>query len=1067
MNRRTWIAMLSVLAGCGGGLGGKTQTIADVDLLVTPSEVTFGSIPVGQEDSKQVELRHTGGERPIKIKGLRLETDSNEGVFSVDGPADTELAPGESTYLVIHYRPTLSNHQDKATLYIDHDIPGTSSYKVVRISTLGGFAELETVPSPIDFGDVEVGKEVPPMDVKVRNAGTQPVTVNTIALEDQDSDFAILGPFVTKDGGQLPVTLDPKDEIGLVIAYTPHGADCPDQTNLVVTVAGRDMPYKFEVLGCELAPRLVASPGVVDFGYVQPGEQKAVKVSLANEGQIDLRLDGIGLTPGTDDQVKVLDAPAPGYILTRHDAVDVTVTWTGHAHEGDTLGGLEIKSNDPTSPLVLPVLGVVDAPQIALVPDDVVDFGFVAYNIASSRTLVVRNDGHGVLKVSDVKIEGDALGEFSMADADKSFEVEGYGTYPIQIVFKTKGQPGEVKATMKVLSNDAARPEASVILKAMRADKATCEPVLTPPGGLNFGMVAMGYSKTLAFTLTNKGTGNCTFLQARIVDCMGMSVPGFPTTCGDPFAGGGISSVFKVISTPPMMPNGLGPGQSGTISVRFTPPASPSIWQGMFDSYYGRLGVKVRDENVGDGQPKPEIVVPPATSTNPNLVGQGGMAKVAVLPGEVKFGLTTIGCYSKTYKVCVHNTGNAPLEVSEISLAGCSPEFKLKNVPALPANVTAGKPVCFETVYVPQEVGEKQCVVQIKSSDTASPSLVVGLSGAGTYDTEQTDEFVQVSGQDVDVLFVIDDSGSMCEEQDRLVQNFDDFIKNAAVWNNNYHIGVISVNVVNQAVMGKLNRGDPKITPRFITPNPNAGSQFAKLAKLGCEGGSDEQEAGLEASQIALSAPLTTDTGVKCASDADCQNDKTLCGDPKKCPYYCNGGTCGGWNAGFMRPDAQLEIVVLSDEEDQSSAAPTFYIDFLKSIKGYYNANMMHFNSIVGVDTGGGGCTAADGATAEAAKRYQMVSQETNGVIGSICDMDFSKTMNDIGKVAFGLKVQFFLTRLADPPTVKVWVDGVECKSGWQYDAPSNSVIFDDKGACMPQPGQKIKVHYKTLCLSA
>jgi hypothetical protein len=275
-------------------------------------------------------------------------------------------------------------------------------------------------------------------------------------------------------------------------------------------------------------------------------------------------------------------------------------------------------------------------------------------------------------------------------------------------------------------------------------------------------------------------------------------------------------------------------------------------------------------------------------------------------------------------------------------------------------------------------------------------------------------------------------------------------------------------------MMGKLNRGNPNPPARFLTPTtPDGKNKFKEMADMGCDGTAkwakggmdnitDAQESGLAASQLALSAPETTETGVSCGTTADCQKNATLCGSPEGCPYSCIEGTCGGWNKGFLRDDAQLEIVHLSDEEDQSPAAVSFYIDFLKNIKGFYNTSMLHVHSIVGQTSG---------ACAEPGKRYIETSQQTNGKIGDICDSNYGATMDQIGKVAFGLKVQFFLTRLADPPTVTVKVDGQQCTSGWKYDTPSNSVIFDNKNPAdpcsQPQPGMKILIHYKTLCLTS
>ena len=105
--------------------------------------------------------------------------------------------------------------------------------------------------------------------------------------------------------------------------------------------------------------------------------------------------------------------------------------------------------------------------------------------------------------------------------------------------------------------------------------------------------------------------------------------------------------------------------------------------------------------------------------------------------------------------------------------------------------------------------------------------------------------------------------------------------------------------------------------------------------------------------------------------------------------------------------------------------------------------------------------------------RYIQASEDTGGKVGSICESDFEPVMSDIADITFNPKLQFFLSRLADPATVKVSVDHqgdanfVPCNDGWEFDSPSNSVIFDAEGGCVPQPQDHIKVSYKMLCLKS
>ena len=153
----------------------------------------------------------------------------------------------------------------------------------------------------------------------------------------------------------------------------------------------------------------------------------------------------------------------------------------------------------------------------------------------------------------------------------------------------------------------------------------------------------------------------------------------------------------------------------------------------------------------------------------------------------------------------------------------------------------------------------------------------------------------------------------------------------------------------------------------------------------------------------------------------------------------------------------------MSDEEDGSPAALDFYIDFFKSLKGFANDNMFHAHAIVGDK--GNGCD-GPGGKAAAGNRYIDVALATGGKFHSICDSNWAQKLKDIGDTAFGLKVQFFLTRPAIENTIKVTVANKACTNGWKYDEPSNSVIFDEAGNCMPKEGEKIEIYYEVICYS-
>jgi hypothetical protein len=1082
------LALCLAIAACGGSKG---QVGANMVLSVQPSTISFAAVSEGGEDSRSVLLKHVGDSGTIHLKTIAF-TDATSKEFTFDPPDRMDLAPGEETVLLIWYRPT-DQSADTGELVITHNIPNTNFQSSVYLDAAAQLAELYADPNPINFSKDETGNETgvkggtfKDLDVTLTNKGKGKVTLNEIFLSPDpkwSKDFAILHVNLP-DAQTLPYLLNPEDKIGLVMRYEPKDGGDDEQRLMVNGIAGdgSDLKAEFTVKGKELGPKCVL-PVSLDFGEVALGESKTLEWMVSNEGNDTLTIKGGGIhfLPGSDANLSVDDGPAQDLAIAKDGEFKMFhITWKALENKtftGDPIGFLQVETTQPTNPEPIKVFGRVYAPLLTLVPD-AIDFGFVGQMITAESTITLRNDGSAPLKVkdSDITIVDDAGGEFAIKSIQKFCDtgtepyltdgkcpddaIQGGYTWMLTLNFTNKGPAsGHVTARLRVLSNSPDANEKFANLAADRAGSPVCKIALAPPS-INYGVVPHGYFKELSTMIANIGTGYCSFLDARVSDCSNFG--GMMETCPEPFSGAP-STTFKFTALPPKVKNGIAPGAKVPLTIRFTPPKTSSIWTGILDSYSALLAVKVYDDQL-----KKEVETPVCTSSptggtcKANIKGGSGIAKVAVMPAEVKFGLVTIGCHSKTYKVCVYNTGNAPLTVSAIDKTACSPEFKLKNVPGLPKEVSAGVPMCFETVYAPQNLGDDACTIQIQSSDSTSPLLSVGLTGSGTYETEQTDLFTQVSGQEVDVLFVIDDSGSMCEEQDRLVANYNAFISQSKVWGNDYHIGVMSLNVVDENVMGKLNRGDAKLSPRYITKNDSPNT-FVKLADMGCDGGSDAQESGLAAAQQALAAPLTTDTGIACKTDTDCQNDKNLCTDPKKCPFYCIDGACGGWNKGFLRDEAQLEIIVLSDEQDQSPSAPSFYIDFFKNIKGFYNTSMFHFNAICGPQ---GGCTAPDGGTAEAGMEYIKTAQETNGLFGSICDSDYGPIMSQIGAKAFGLKVQFFLSRLADAATVKVWVDDKACTAGWSYDAPSNSVIFQENGTCMPQPGQVVKIHYKTLCLT-
>jgi hypothetical protein len=626
----------------------------------------------------------------------------------------------------------------------------------------------------------------------------------------------------------------------------------------------------------------------------------------------------------------------------------------------------------------------------------------------------------------------------------------------IKLTFTNSGGPAD-ELVWGELGFATTHPEGptKVALRARRTDTAKCEIVLNPVQ-LNYGTVPYGHEKTMTMNMINVGSAPCSWSHATVHDgAFGMCTAGPVST----------SKNFEIVNPPPAIKDLIKPGMSWPLEIKYVPEADlfSSAFEDFFD-FTGLVQVHVLDYAQPNGNsPYSEVTAPSAAAGQQapcNLTGKSGVANVAAIPGDIDFGLTTVGCHSQTKTVTIYNTGKAPLSICDIALEACSPEFKLKEVPPIPACdangggilLTQSAPIEVQVVYAPQDTSTDGCSLVVGSNDLDTPALSIPLKGAGTYDDEQTDIFTQLSGQEVDVLFVVDNSGSMSDEQNSLANNFSSFINAAGVWSTDYRVAVVTTDMEEFNDMAGKFMGQP----RFVQSGDISG--FQGNVQVGDNGSGTEK--GLLAAQTALALPLIgqVDPPQTCNTNDDCSS-------PAECvPSVLNAGQsfCGGWNMEFLRKDATLEVVFVSDEEDGSDASLSFYIDFLKSLKGFANENLMHAHAIVG---DAGGCD-GPGGSADDGARYREVALQTGGKFQSICDSNWAQKLEDIGTIAFGLKVQFFLSRPAIPDTITVTVAGQQCPGGWSYDPATNSILFDENHPCMPQEGQSIEVYYEVICYS-
>lgn len=289
------------------------------------------------------------------------------------------------------------------------------------------------------------------------------------------------------------------------------------------------------------------------------------------------------------------------------------------------------------------------------------------------------------------------------------------------------------------------------------------------------------------------------------------------------------------------------------------------------------------------------------------------------------------------------------------------------------------------------------------------PAVLVACSDYDVSRNVSEDVFVQDDGNlTVDVLWVMDDSGTMSEEQANVVANLSSFVGVLDGFGADWQVGVTTTNVEDDA--GAL------VAP-LITPfAEDVAGLFAAAVDVGAQGSRDEQ--GLEAMQLATSEPLLSNA-----------------------------------NSGLLRAGADLAVIVLSDEDDHSPGAVEDYEEHLSALGG------ARVSAVVGELPAG---CASPYAAADPAERYLAIAEFTGGLTDSICRQDFSDTMKHLALNALGLTDTFYLTAIPEPESLEVRREGVLLhqreQNGWQYDPGQNAIVID--GYAIPGPGEGIEVRY-------
>jgi hypothetical protein len=181
-----------------------------------------------------------------------------------------------------------------------------------------------------------------------------------------------------------------------------------------------------------------------------------------------------------------------------------------------------------------------------------------------------------------------------------------------------------------------------------------------------------------------------------------------------------------------------------------------------------------------------------------------------------------------------------------------------------------------------------------------------------------------------------------------------------------------------------------------------------------------------------------------------------------------------GDNAGFIREEANLSFIFVSDEDDSSPYPAAEYQHFFTMLKGeaaFRDHTLFNVSAVVGAvppEFAGQPSCSSDHGDAAYGHRYVYLASETEGLVESICDEDFSVIAEKLGLILSGLAVEFELSELPKEHTLQVALyESADSDSkiadlvkdeDYEYISERNVIRFQEDQ--MPSSGWYIEVRY-------
>jgi hypothetical protein len=608
----------------GNGKGVEGVPICSVD---TPT-LEFGTLHVGESATRSFTLSNTGGGIFTGSVG-----ETSDDLRIIQGQGSYALGTGESRQVSVRLEPA---HVGQFTCTIE---TGTEICADVacEANIIDADPLCEITPSSLAFGSVLVG-ESRDMAFAITNTGGGTLACTVPSF--QSESFSIVegtGAFALGHGEvrTVKVRFEPPAEGLRSFSFDFGACACARISGNGTGVQGQPI--------CSLPE------GSIDFGVVSLGGGDTRQFVIENSGNAALS----GAVSANCPDFIITSGEGP-FVIQPDGTKEVSVLFA------PTAVGLRTcvvhLGTDACADVVCAGTGE-PAPACHVAPAEL-EFGTVTIGESSDLGFLLRNDGGGTF-TGEISASSP---DFSVSSGEGSFSLDAGESQSVTIRFSPQS-PGPKTCTIDTGTQECI----DVSCTGTGQTPSHCD---LSPSTLSFGLVPLGGSAELQFTIRNDGGGT---LSGNVSEpCDDFSIPD----------GEGIFN--------------LSAGESKTITVRFTPTSSGS-----------------KECSIGLGLPDGTMMACSGTGDLPPACG--------IVPSSLDFGTVSVNG-SRTLEFRITNTGGGTLSGQATEMCA---EFAIASG-GEPFALAVGESKTVAVQFAPSSGGDKSCAVL-----TGIGGCSVGCTGHG------------------------------------------------------------------------------------------------------------------------------------------------------------------------------------------------------------------------------------------------------------------------------------------------------------------------------------------------